>query len=206
MLIRSIFLASVRRSFVGVAAAASLLLGAAACTSGGGSSATMTSSPTGSATAPAAFFAGRSTFDFVPDPTLEAADAVSNRSYWAKRIRDAIGGNLSQKGYRRARGGKPQMLVAFHVIRKQGEETSVASNYQGYHLSAGQKAQADLSQFIPASGSGTLIVDVIDPASKEIVWRPAKQTPISNLQTAGARDKALDGIVADALSTVPAHS
>ncbi len=195
------------RPFASVLAAGLLLGVGAGCATGGGSGATATSSPlTGSGTAPTAFFAGRSTFDFVTDPSLEAADAVSNRSYWAGRIRDTIAGNLTQKGYQRVHGGKPNLLVAFHIIRKQGDETSVASNYQGYHLSAGQKAQANLSLFIPPSGSGTLIVDVIDPASKEIVFRTSKQTPINNLQTADARDKALDGIVANALSTVPARS
>lgn len=176
------------------------MLAGSGCTTGGNPASGT------AAAAPAGIFAGRTTFDFVPDPTLEAAGAVSNRPYWAKRIRDAVAGNLTRKGYQRAHGGKPGMLIAFHVIRQQGDTTSIASNYQGYHLSESQKSQADMSRFVPPNGSGTLLVDVIDPATHEIVWRTSKQTPINNLQTADARDKALGGIVADALSTIPARS
>lgn len=195
--------------FVSVLAAGLLSGAGSGCTtaSPGSSTATATSSPaTGSAVASAAFFTGRSTFDFVPDPTLEAAGAVSNRPYWAKRIRDTIGAGLAQKGYRRVQGGHPGMLIAFHIIRQEGDATSIASNYQGYKLSAEQKAQANMAQIIPPNGSGTLVIDVIDPVKKEIILRSSKQTSISNLETANEREKALGGIVADALSSVPARS
>jgi hypothetical protein len=200
-----------RQPFVSALAAGLLLAAAGAgCTTNSSttsSNATSTSSPaTGSVVASAAFFTGRSTFDFVPDPTLGAAGAVSNRPYWAKRIRDTIGADLTKKGYRRVKGGSPNMLIAFHVIRQEGDATSIASNYQGYKLSAEQKAQANMAQIIPPNGSGTLVIDVIDPAKKEIILRTSKQTSISNLDTADAREKALGGIVEDALSSIPAKS
>lgn len=186
-----------------LAAGCLVAAGTTVCTN----TATTASSPqTGSATAPAGFFASHATFDFLPDPSLEAAGAVSNRPYWAKRIRDTISADLTKKGYKRVRGGGPGMLIAHHIVRQTGDATSVNSNYTGYKLTDMQQSQANLNALVPPSGSGTLVIDVIDPVKKEIVWRTSKQTTLKTLDTADEREKALGAIVADALSSIPAKS
>ena len=201
----SFFLPS-RRPVLSVLAAG-CLAAAAAGTTGCTNTATTAASPqTGSTAAPAAFFATHPTFDFLPDPSLEAAGAVSNRPYWAKRIRDTIAADLSKKGYRRVRGSGASMLLAYHIVRQTGDATSVNSNYTGYKLTDLQQSQANLNALVPPSGSGTLVVDVIDPVKKEIVWRTSKQTPLQTLDTADEREKSLGTIVADALSSIPAKS
>jgi hypothetical protein len=55
---------------------------------------------TGSRLTPGVSFAHRSTFRFLPDQSREAAEAVSNSSYWRGEIGQDILSAMNTKGYR----------------------------------------------------------------------------------------------------------
>ena len=118
----------------------------------------------------------RASFAFVPHLNQEAAAAVSNASFWQKQIEAAIASTLEQKGYRQsAQVRKADLLVAFHVVLRQGEYVTVFDNYSGYKLPAAKAASAGIAKLAAAPNgqaeTGTLVIDIIDPGTKTIIWR-----------------------------------
>ena len=118
----------------------------------------------------------RSSFSFVPHLNQAAAAAVSNAPFWQNRIESAIASVLQEKGYRSsALVRKADLLVAFHVVLRKGEYVTIFDNYSGYKLPAAKAASTGIAKLAAAPNGqaeiGTLVIDIIDPASKSIIWR-----------------------------------
>ena len=118
----------------------------------------------------------RTSFAYVPHLNQEAAAAVSNAPFWQSRIEAAITSILEQKGYREsAQVRKADLLVAFHVVLRQGEYVTIFDNYSGYKLPTARAASAGIAKLAAAPNGqaeiGTLVIDIIDPATKTIIWR-----------------------------------
>jgi hypothetical protein len=118
----------------------------------------------------------RTSFGFVPHLNREAAAAVSNVAFWQTRIQAAITSVLEQKGYREsAQVRKAELLVAFHVVLRQGEYVTIFDNYSGYKLPTARAATAGIAKLAAAPNGqaeiGTLVIDIIDPGTKTIIWR-----------------------------------
>ncbi|MBV8587618.1 MAG: DUF4136 domain-containing protein [Verrucomicrobia bacterium] len=151
--------------------------------------------------------AKRKTFSFVPDKAMEAAAAVSNAAYWHQKLQDDVAAELTSKGYQQVASGG-QFYVALHAVIKRGESVTVLDNYSGYSLPKGQSSVYSFAASAQKAGSntGTLIVDIVDPATKEIVWRGWKRTTLLLARTPGAREELLRNVVRDILSSFPSHS
>jgi uncharacterized protein DUF4136 len=118
----------------------------------------------------------RVSFAFVPHLNQEAAAAVSNAPFWQSRIEAAITSVLQEKGYRQsAQVRKADLLVAFHVVLRQGEYVTIFDNYSGYKLPTAKAASAGIAKLAAAPNGqaeiGTLVIDVVDPGTKTIIWR-----------------------------------
>jgi hypothetical protein len=134
--------------------------------------------------------ARRASFAFVPHLNREAAATVSNAPFWQSRIEAAITSVLQQKGYQEsAQVRKADLLVAFHVVLRQGEYVTIFDNYSGYKLPTARAASAGIAKLAAAPNGqaeiGTLVIDIIDPGTKTIIWRgwgraDVKKTPAEN--------------------------
>jgi hypothetical protein len=150
-------------------------------------------------------------YDFLPDKAIVAAEAagVSNAPYWHRQVEKSIETQLAQKGYVRNSGDSRNLLVAFHVITQHGNKVALLDNYAGYNLSAQERAeQAHIEDFLKAPGAKNrriLIVDVIDPAKREVVWREWVQAPDRTLgrRNAAKQQQAIDRAVSEVLSKFP---
>ncbi len=150
------------------------------------------------------------TFHFLPDKAVAAAEeaGVSNAPFWHAEVEKAISAKLNKKGYREDPSASTDLIVAFHVIIQHGKETTFLDNYAGYRLSAKEQAeQADIERYLNAPGSKDrriLIVDIIDPTKREVVWREWTQAPIrSSKLTAAQQSKGITAAVKKIFSEFP---
>src|ERR1700751_4658571 len=88
--------------------------------------------------------AHRSSFGFVPHLNQEAAAAVSNAPFWQSRIEASIACVLKQNGYRSSAPRTAKLLVAFHVVLRQGEYVTIFDNCSGYKLPAAKAASVGI--------------------------------------------------------------
>jgi hypothetical protein len=151
----------------------------------------------------------RSSFGFVPQLNQEAAAAVSNAPFWQNRIEASIASVLQQKGYRLTPvARKADLLVAFHVVLRKGEYVTIFDNYSGYKLPAAKAASAGIARLAaPPNGQaqiGTLVIDIIDPGSKSIIWRGWGRADVN--RTPAQTEELIQKIVAAILRNFPSRT
>ena len=149
----------------------------------------------------------RASFAYVPHLNQEAAAAVSNAPFWQSRIEAAITSVLEQKGYREsAQVRKANLLVAFHVVLRQGEYVTIFDNYSGYKLPAAKAATAGIAKLAAAPNGqaeiGTLVIDIIDPGTKTIIWRGWGRADVKK----SPEEREIRRIAAAILRNFPNHS
>ena len=123
------------------------------------------------------------TFGWVAPPdqaTRSSAQAAkANSGLLDKRIRTAITQEMTARGMTED-AANPDLLVVFHL----GSKDKIQVTDWGYHYSNyywGGRNQIDVYQYT----EGQLIIDMVDAASKDLVWRGSgtkavnttKQTP-----------------------------
>jgi hypothetical protein len=98
-------------------------------------------------------------------------------SFTQKRIEDGITQALTAKGWQPTTSN-PTILVYPHVVLSQEKQFTTTSmggfGYRGWGGMGGGMATTT-QQNIPI---GTLIVDLVDPATKEMVWRGMAQDQV----------------------------
>jgi Domain of unknown function (DUF4136) len=149
----------------------------------------------------------RTSFAFVPHLNREAAAAVSNAPFWQNRIEAAITSVLEQKGYREsAQVRKADLLVAFHVVLRQGEYVTIFDNYSGYKLPTAKAASAGIAKLAAEPNGqaeiGTLVIDIIDPGTKTIIWRGWGRADVKK----SPEEREIRRIAAAILRNFPSHS
>ena len=149
--------------------------------------------------------AHRSSFGFVPHLNQEAAAAVSNAPFWQNRIEASIASVLKQKGYRASPVKKADFLVAFHIVLRQGEYVTIFDNYSGYKLPAAKAASAGIASLAASPNGqaeiGTLVIDIIDPGSKTVIWRGWGRADVN--RTPAQTEQLIQTIVAAILRNFP---
>jgi hypothetical protein len=151
----------------------------------------------------------RSSFAFVPHLNQESAAAVSNAPFWQNRIETAIASMLEQKGYRRSNQlRKADLLVAFHVVLRQGESVTIFDNYSGYKVPAAKASSAGIAKLAASPNGqaeiGTLVIDIIDPGSKSIAWRGWGRADVN--RTPAQTEQLIQKMVAEILRNFPNRS
>jgi hypothetical protein len=149
----------------------------------------------------------RTSFAFVPHLNQEAAAAVSNAPFWQNRIETAITSVLEEKGYRASvQVRRADLLVAFHVVLRQGEYVTIFDNYSGYKLPTARAASAGIAKLAAAPNGqaeiGTLVIDIIDPGTKTIIWRGWGRADVKR----SPEEKEIRRIAAAILRNFPNHS
>jgi hypothetical protein len=189
------------RTLVGASLGLLLLMLLASCAS----------TNSGSHFEPGATLAGRTTFRFLPDRTIDAAEAVSNRAYWRNAISQDIVAALNAKGYRFFPTRQTDFLVAYHIVLKDNEAVTTFDNYYGYDLSADQLAQADLSKFQDpkrpgAAEEGILVIDIIDPKQRALLWRGWTKSSLNRQKPSEQLQAQARLVVERTLASLPART
>ncbi|NEM98905.1 DUF4136 domain-containing protein [Pontibacter burrus] len=129
---------------------------------------------------------------FQEQPVAPVAFDEGYHSSLDQHIRTAIETELNEKGFTRATNGNPDVLLAYDVSVSVPLEKDVAQNYlEGFGYSYAYMAgyrYGYLHNRLPGYRavdlykSGTLIIDLIDPSSKELIWRGWTEGAISNFK------------------------
>jgi hypothetical protein len=109
-----------------------------------------------------------------------------------QHIRKAIEEQLQAKGFMKATNGSPDVLVAYDVSVSVPAEKDIPGSFSdgfgysyaymsGYRYSYGHEALPGY-RAVDLYKSGTLIVDLIKPATEELVWRGWTEGAISNFK------------------------
>jgi hypothetical protein len=81
-----------------------------------------------------------------------------------RRIKRAVNAELTKKGLEIKKGGKPDLWITFHIGSRDKIDVT-RYNYNPW------KARHGRTVIVDRYKEGTLVIDIIDPQKKQLVWR-----------------------------------
>jgi hypothetical protein len=115
-------------------------------------------------------------YDWMPGLVPALKDPRLDPAMIDKRIRGAVDAELAARGYEKAGSRPPQLLVAYHLAMERRVDRVQIDHVQGY--GAGRGTPVAGSQMAASYEQGTLILDLLDPASQRLLWRGSAQGQI----------------------------
>lgn len=151
---------------------------------------------------PNADFTRVRTYAWLDETSGVQGDRPDVTSLLDRRIRRAVDGELQRKGWSGVERAEADALVAYHL----GVETKLDVNtidtgygYGRWGYRGGVSTQTTVTEY----QEGTLLIDVIDPKSKQLIWRGSGQARIRRSSTPEQREQRIDEAVAEILKSFP---
>ena len=123
---------------------------------------------------PRTSFRGLHTYQWIHQPVRTVRHPALNSPLVRARIENAVDGQLASRGYRRVDAGTPDFKIAFYIIADEKIDLSSTNygygygyGYYGHGYNYGYPSTTYAEPFL----EGTLVLDVIDPETNEVMWR-----------------------------------
>ncbi len=146
-----------------------------------------------------ASFSAYHTYEWMASKQESTGDKRLDNSLVDARIRTAIGAHLRSKGYTAPIGGSPDFYVAYHVGVTDMIKESSTQRYIGDRAHGTYTTIRDVDSY----KEGTLLIDIVDAASKQLVWQASALAEVDPGMTPEERDERIGGIVRAMLSHFP---
>jgi len=150
---------------------------------------------------PSASFSGLRTYAWRSDPPTLPDDPRLSGPFFAAQVHKAVDKGLAAKGYEEVTSGEPHFLVGYHVVLQEKLETATMNTSYGYRRGWGWggMSQTHLSSF----EQGTLILDIVDPETKRLVWRGSAKAVVDFSASKEKRERRLNRAVKKLLKSFP---
>jgi hypothetical protein len=136
---------------------------------------------------PKANFAGLKTYEWLKEPQKPTGDPrIDGNTILQNRIHEAVDTELTARGFRKVTSD-PDFLVAYHVSLDRRRSVQTLNNYYGYGPGWGYGYGAAYrpgywagspETYVYEYEEGTLILDIVDPKNKELMWRGSAQDEV----------------------------
>jgi hypothetical protein len=157
-------------------------------------------------------FSAYHTYAWLSGDQEKTGDRRADSSAVDMRIRIAVGTQLRLKGYQTLPEGTPDFYVAYHVGLKDSSP-SISTQYYSdgmaghpFSHSADSRSASGSAPSLnetPSYLTGSLLIDVIDAASKKLVWRGTAAGEVDPGLTSQQRDERTKAMVHKILSHFP---
>ncbi|WP_394190372.1 DUF4136 domain-containing protein [Pseudoalteromonas atlantica] len=147
-------------------------------------------------------FSNYKTFAWMPQATLANADNYQMSPLMEQRVREAVNTQLQAQGMSLVDENSADVLLNYHasVDTKIDSDTfNVGYGARWNYWGLGYNTQTTTHEY----EVGTLILDVIDRESNQLVWRGAREGRLQKKQSPEQRTKAVNKAVATILSGFP---
>jgi hypothetical protein len=144
-------------------------------------------------------FAGYKTFNFMEHP-----QNLQMREYVLSRIKHAITNELNQKGLKMSEE-KPDLLIAIHTqVNTKVNISSWGYNYAPYVVYWGSYGYyGDYGITARQYNKGTLVVDLVEPKTKEMIWRGVAESALPETPRSEQLDKVISKAVEKMMKNYP---
>lgn len=157
-------------------------------------------------------FSGYHVYEWMPGNQEKSGDRRADSSDIDIRIRTAVAARLHLKGYTMSVNAQPDFYVAYHLAVKDLTPDTSTQYFSDGMAGKSFSHSADTRSTGTAhttSGeaqsylTGTLLIDIIDAASKQVVWRGTAAGEIDPGLTSKERDERIRNIVHEMFSHFP---
>ena len=128
------------------------------------------------------------------------SDQASEREALDTRIRGDIDGQLAQRGYTRATGGRPDLLVDYRITTRERQVDDQLGEYASYRSQGGDQSLGDA--FVKGYEEGTLVVLIVDAATRQRLWNGSATAVVNP----ALREKRIPEAVSQMFAKFPARA
>jgi hypothetical protein len=156
-------------------------------------------------------FTALKTYDWAGDHPITGNPRLDNDILHA-RIHNAIEQELAAKGFQKTAGGTPDFKLAYHIGLEQKLDVVTFNDYDyaypasynmrtgfDHHMGAWPASQTNVYQY----EEGTLLLDIIDPSSKQLIWRGSAATEVDPSQSSEKKEAKINKAVHKLLAQFP---
>ena len=136
-------------------------------------------------------FTAYHTYEWMPGNQEPTGDKRVDNSLVDARIRNAVEAQLRSKGYQQHSTGQPDFYVAYHAGVK---DLSKGASTQRYIGDRGSGQYTTINDIQPYK-EGTLLIDIVDGISRQLVWQGSALTEVDPGMTAKERNDRINRIV-----------
>jgi hypothetical protein len=136
-------------------------------------------------------FSAYHSYDWLPGKQESTGDRRVDNQLVNARIRSAVEAELHSKGYQPPASGQPDFYVAYHAGLKDMMKGASTQNYVGDRASGTYTTISDIQPY----KEGTLLIDIVDGSSKQLVWQGSALAEIDPDMTSRERDERVHRIV-----------
>ena len=116
-----------------------------------------------------------------------------------KRIRRAVDDELAAKGLTPREAGEPDLFVTYHAIIERKVDIETTHYGYGYRRYGSRYSEVYAREY----EVGTLIIDLVDADSRELVWRGSGQAQLNQDVSPERREQRVRAVVAAILADYP---
>lgn len=154
-------------------------------------------------------FSKLKTYSWLPDSKQRYADIRLNSDIFKKRIYNTVNKALAVRGYKEVTQN-PDFTLGYHVAIENKTSVNTMNDYYGYPRSGWGRNYYSQYDYYSAQTTvyhyeeGSLILDLVDTKSKQLIWRGSAQAEVSKSRTAKQRDELIKKAVDKLFSQLPA--
>ena len=150
---------------------------------------------------PSAHFGTLHTYAWRPGPQQGVDDPRFDSTLIDKRVRAAVDRVLAAKGYRTAAPGSTAgFLVGYHAVVRQRTSVQTINSWYGYRVGGWRGGPPTYAHDYE---EGTLLIDVIDPATMKLLWRGSGTAVVDPSTGAEKRERRINEAVDEILAKFP---
>ena len=151
---------------------------------------------------PSTDFSKLHTYAWLNERPLATGDPRFDNPLVDQRIRNATAETLGAKGFTPAPQATADFLMSYLITSQQ--KTDVNTVYESYGYGMGEFGSPGYARtYVTQYELGTLILDVLDPKTKTLVWRGSGSAVLSETRTPEERDKRVRAAVQEILAKFP---
>lgn len=157
---------------------------------------------------PQADFSRLKSYAWIPEPRKPTGDPrIDHNTLLEERIQKAVEAQLDAKGYVKKASGTPDFWLAYYVTLDKKTAVTMLNSYYGYGPGWGWGLHYG-GYGLPAAytyeyDEGTLILDVVEPATRRLLWRGYATDEVNLSQGPKADEKRINEAVRRLLQRFP---
>jgi hypothetical protein len=149
-------------------------------------------------------FAALHTYAWRPGPQRPLGDPRFDGSLIDKRVRAAVDRVLASKGFRAAASGAAaDFFVGYDAVIRQRIGSHAINGWYGYGAGRRGAWRAGPQTVVRDYEEGTLLIDVIDPATMQLLWRGSSSGVVDPHATVEKREQRINDAVEWILADFP---
>ncbi len=155
-------------------------------------------------------FSGFKTYGWIPYPLKKTGDPrIDNNSTLALRIRNAVESQMAAKGVTKKSPGIPDFLVGYHVTLKKKTTTKELNavytvlDTSSFRTRLRYSPSSTQQTYAYEYEEGTLILDIIDPKTRKLLWRGSAKGEVDFSASREAKQERVNEAVERILEQFP---